>query len=138
MDIAERHMTSHVLTPCPKCGRRFDFPLTGCVTFVADNLLATTGGNCPDCGARVVVDELPPEAVPHNPITAAKTRAEIRAVKIVDLNDLSVRSRSVLIKLPAETIGDLIDLGRSALRGQLDRPRFAEIDELFEFHRINW
>src|SRR5438445_6977844 len=102
-------MPYHVQTPCPTCGKRFDFPLTGCVTGVAEMLLETSSGNCPVCGTRVVIDDPShQEILSHDPLAAAKSTDEIRAVQVVDL-PLSVRCRNALRKLGARTLGDLLD-----------------------------
>jgi DNA-directed RNA polymerase subunit RPC12/RpoP len=84
-------MTQTVLTPCPTCGKCFDFPLTGCITDVAKMLLANSDGNCPDCGTRVVVDSLPTDTLPHNALTEANSLEDVRRIPIVDL-DLSSKS----------------------------------------------
>jgi endogenous inhibitor of DNA gyrase (YacG/DUF329 family) len=83
-------MVQTVLTPCPTCGKRFDFPLTGCITGVADMLLAASNGNCPECGTLVVVDEPAADRQPYNPFSDAMSLDAVRSIPIVDLA-LSVR-----------------------------------------------
>lgn len=101
-------MSREVLNPCPKCGKRFDFPLTGCMTFVDEFLMASTGGKCPECGTQVVLDR-PVEFRRRqvNMLLAAKSPAEAEAVQLVDL-DLPVRCRLLLMRMGIETFGDLV------------------------------
>ena len=129
-------MTQTVLTPCPTCGKRFDFPLTGCITGVVDMLLATSDGNCPECGTRVVVDEPPPDYLPRNPFSET---SDARAVPIVNL-ELSVRCRLALTKLPAETVGDILDHGRDSVIAHIgpDTSCCADLLELFSQNNVQW
>ena len=132
-------MAQTVLTLCPTCGRRFDFPLTGCVTGVADMLLADSGGNCRDCGTRVVVDEPPPEYLPRNPFAEIRTPDDTRAIKIVNL-DLSVRCRLTLTKMGAVTVGDLLDAGRQSVLEHVGESSVCaeQLLELFSENKVAW
>ena len=121
------------------CGKRFDFPLTGCVTGVAEMLLANSDGNCPECGTRVVVNEPPPEYVPRNSFADAKSVDETRKIKIVDLH-LSVRCRLALTKMGAETVGDLLDFGREAVLHHIGQSSVCaeQLCDLFAENRVVW
>ena len=126
-----------VQTPCPTCGRQFDFPPTGCVTGVAEMLLATSDGNCPVCGTRVVTDEPPVRSSYRDMLDGAKTMDEIRAVQVVDL-PLSVRCRLALTKLGAKTVGDLLDLSVVVVFDRLGAASLCaeELRQLFYRHKI--
>ena len=132
-------MVQTVITPCPKCGKRFDFPLTGCITGVAEKLLANSDGNCPDCGTRIVVDEELSERLPHDPFAEAATGDETRGIPIVDLA-LSVRCRLTLTNMGAQTVGDLLDSGREAVLQRLGESTMCAEDllALFSANDVDW
>jgi hypothetical protein len=132
-------MASHVLNPCPHCGRRFDFPVTGCMTFVAESLIANSGGRCPNCGTMVVFDGLPPHMSVVGPLVAAETPEEKLKVNVVDL-PLPVRCRAKIYKLNVETLGDLLCLSKNIVRSHLaDSPNcFPEIEEMLNEHGLEW
>jgi DNA-directed RNA polymerase subunit RPC12/RpoP len=131
-------MPYQVQTPCPTCGKRFDFPLTGCVTGVAETLLATSGGNCPVCGTRVVIDQPLREVLTRDLLADARTMDEIRAVPVVDL-PLSVRCRLALTKLGADTVGDLLDISIGAVCDRLGTtsPCAEQLRELCRQHKFD-
>jgi DNA-directed RNA polymerase alpha subunit len=120
-----------VLNPCPTCGEQFDFPVTGCMTFVGDLLTASTGGKCPKCGTQVVVDEPQEQGHRVDSLSLAQSEEEIRAVKIVDL-DLSVRCRNALVQMGLETVGDMLELTKTDLANRLGHIQLCikEIDDL--------
>jgi DNA-directed RNA polymerase alpha subunit len=125
-------MPRFVLNPCPKCGKRFDFPVTGCITFVDTFLLAHNEGRCPECGTQVVVDERQEHGGhPADSLSAAKANEEIRGVKIVDL-DLSVRCRLALTRIGIDNLGALLQLTKDDLSKQLEQLPLC-IDEIEEF-----
>lgn len=129
-------MTLTILTPCPTCGKRFDFPLTGCVTGVVEMLLASTDGYCPECGTLVVVDETPAQ---HRSPNLFVTTSDARSIPIVNL-ELSVRCRLALARLPANTVGDLIDQGRDVVVDHLGAETTCcrDLLKLFAEKRVNW
>ena len=131
----------HVLNPCPSCGKRSDFPLTGCLSFVAESLISASNGMCPECGTRVVIDSPPPEsdAVAVNPLDAAKTVEEKLAVPIVDL-PLSVRCRLKMSTLEAGTLGEFLQVPASDIRKHFedDRSSIDQIAELLNQHGVSW
>lgn len=97
-------MEVDVLNPCPTCGRRFDFWMTGCMTFVAEGLQASTGGNCPACGTQVVVEKEP-----------SRWRSRLYAFEEAcgfDLSELefSVRCRLVFDRRGITKVNQLIGL----------------------------
>ena len=120
-----------VLNPCPTCGERFDFPVTGCMTFVGDLLMASTGGKCPKCGTQVVVDGPQDQDQRVDSLSLAQSDDEIRAVQIVDL-DLSVRCRLAPVRAGLETVGDLLELAKADLADRLGHVQscIKEIDEI--------
>ncbi|WP_145052718.1 hypothetical protein [Lignipirellula cremea] len=132
-------MTSHVLNPCPQCGRRFDFPLTGCMTFVAESLIANSNGKCPECGTPVVVDQPLPTAEHVDSLAAAQTDSEKRDVKIVDL-PLSIRCRLQIHKMNIETLGGLLQISKDAVRQQLaESPTYIDdIQSMLDEHGLKW
>src|SRR5262245_10957071 len=103
-------MEYHVENPCPTCREDFSSPVTGCMTFAAEALLATSDGNCPVCGTRVVKDGPPArDCRQHDSLAEAATPDEVRAVPVFDL-PLSVRCRNLLDKLGVVTFGNLLDM----------------------------
>lgn len=132
-------MAQTLLTPCPGCGKRFNMPLTGCITGVVEQLLADSEGKCPDCGTCVVVDQPEVERTAYDPFADAHSLAEIRAIPIVDLQ-LPVRCRLTLTNMGATTVGDLLDAGRQAVREHTeDSTSCAEqLQELFARNNVPW
>ena len=130
---------SHVINPCPTCGKRFDFQLTGCMSFVDEWLTTSTGGICPACGTIVVVAEPPPNHVIQSPLDRAQTSAEKRAVPVVDW-PLSIRCRAWVNKMGIKTIGDLLDQDPEKLRLQLagSPGYFEQIEEMLSDHGLQW
>ena len=55
------------------------------MAYVADYLIASSDGNCAECGTTVVVDQLPLEMGVFNPLLAAGTYDEKLDIKAVDL-----------------------------------------------------
>jgi hypothetical protein len=132
-------MDHHVLTPCPTCGNTFDFPVTRCVTFVAETLLATSDGNCPMCGTRVVKDGPDPrDSKRHDPLAEAATPDEVRAVPVVDL-PLSVHCRNLLNKMGVTNFGNLLDMSILAVCDRLGTGSNSaeEVRELVRQHKIS-
>lgn len=132
-------MTQTVLTPCPTCGKRFDFPLTGYITGVADQLIASSNGNCPGCGTLIVADEPPTEYRQKNPFVDASSLDAVRRVAIVNL-ELSVRCRLALTKMDATSVGDLLDFGRDAVIFQVRECSGCAEDllTLFADNNVDW
>jgi hypothetical protein len=128
-----------VLHPCPTCGRRFDFQLTGCVTFVVEGLLAHSKGNCPDCGTLVVVERSGSDVLQSDPLSLAGTLAEKRAVLVIDL-PLSVRCRNTLNKLGIKTVAHLLSRPYEEIRDSFtDSPqRLDELNEMCLAHDLHW
>lgn len=132
-------LNQHVLNPCPSCGKRFDFPVTGCMTFVAESLIAGSSGKCPVCGTLVVTDSPPPEFVPLDAMTSAKNTTERLAVLIVNL-PLSVRCRNKMHKLGAETLGEFLQIPAAAILDHFegDPTSIEQIVEMLKKHDIPW
>lgn len=132
-------MAAYALNPCPQCGRRFDFPLTGCMTYVAEWLTANSHGKCPDCGTTVVVDQPQPVSESLNPIAAARTQTEKLNVKVVDL-PLSVGCRNKIQKMNLITLGELLQFPKESIRqGLADSPNcFEQIESLLDEHGMEW
>jgi protein-tyrosine phosphatase len=112
---AHQFMEYHALSECSTCGERFDFPLTGCMTFVAEFLMASTGGKCPKCGTQVVFEGRPEQNIR---LAAAKSQEEICSVPVEDVH-LSVRCVNLLNKSGIESLGALLRLTRKELADRL-------------------
>lgn len=133
--------------PCPTCGRRFDFPLTGCMTYVAQFLLAGSNGNCPDCGTRVVGTGKGSDGSKGigdvdgwiDPLSIAASELEKRRVRIVDI-PVSVRCRNTLHKAGMETVDDLLNQPLESVRDLfIGSPgTFAEIEAMVQEHGMAW
>ena len=126
-----------VINPCPTCGKRFDFPITGCMTMVEEWLTNSTGGKCPGCGTLVVVDELPPREAYVCPLERAETDAQRRAVPIVDL-PLSVRCRLLVHRLSVANLGELLAKPQDAVRESLGESKFQQVQELLDRFHMKW
>lgn len=100
-----------VLNPCPTCGMRFD--ISGCMTFMDSFLEKIHGGNCPECGIRVVI-RLPLLSLPEL-WEQANTHHEIRAIEIENLG-FSVRTTNSLAQLGITTVGELLDGTKAQIR----------------------
>ncbi len=126
-----------VLNPCPTCGRRFDFQLTGCTTFVVEGLLAHSKGNCPDCGTLVVVESSGP-VLRSDPLSLSGTLSEKLAVLVIDL-PLSVRCRNTLNKLGIKTVANLLSRPYEEIRDSFaDCPqRLDELNEMCLAHDLH-
>lgn len=99
---------SDVLDPCPTCGKRFDFPLTGCMTMVEEFLTKTHRGKCPECGTQIVVDD-PTTEFRTGSCIATWDAKSILEIQVVDLK-VSVRCRLHLYQAGIRTVGDLLQL----------------------------
>jgi DNA-directed RNA polymerase subunit RPC12/RpoP len=135
-------MTSQVINPCPMCGKRFGFPLTGCMTFVAESLIANSDGKCPACGTTVVVDQPPSVTEPLHPpdaLAAAQTETERRNVKIADL-PLSVRCRLQIHRMDIHSLGELLQRPKDTVRRHLaGSPNyFDQLQALLDQHGLEW
>jgi hypothetical protein len=125
-------MANSVLNPCPTCGKRFDFPLTQCMTMVDEFLLASTGGKCPQCGTPVVIAGSPSPGEKLLALLAqAQSEEEINQINVAEL-ELSVRSHLALSRAGLYTLGDLLQLTQPQLAERLSAHsgQIAEIEQL--------
>jgi len=109
------------------------------MTFVAETLLATSDGNCPVCGTRVVKEgPYPRDSRPHDSLAQAATPEEVRSVPVVDL-PLSVQCRNSLHKIGVKTFGDLLDMSILAVCNRLGtESKCAEqVRDLVRRHKIS-
>ncbi len=120
-------MDSRILNPCPMCGKRFDFPLTGCMTFV-DQLLKASDGKCPDCGTQVVLDDQPEPS-------AWELADDFRDFPLAEL-DLSVRTRVAIDKMQIHFVGELLKLSKAQITASGGNYAVRAIDELNELLQI--
>jgi hypothetical protein len=102
-------------------------------------LLASSDGNCPECGTRVVVDEPTLDYRPRNPFADAESMEDTRAIKVVDLA-LSVRCRLTLTKMGADTVGDLLDAGRQSVLEHVGETSVCgeELLQLLAENKVVW
>ena len=109
------------------------------MTFVAESLVASSNGKCPDCGTLVVTDSPPPEFVPVDAMASAKNATERLAVLIVNL-PLSVRCRNKMHKLGAETLGEFLQLPAATVLDHFggDPTSIEQIAKMLEQHDIPW
>jgi hypothetical protein len=109
------------------------------MTFVAEFLMAGSGGKCPDCGATVVVEESAEDRRRRAPLLVARSNAEKLAVRIEE-PELSVRTQLALAKLGIATVGDLLRLAKEHVRSQFAQSSysFEEVTTLLAEHGIDW
>ena len=109
------------------------------MTFVAESLIASSNGKCPDCGTLVVTEFPLPEFVSVDAMTSARNTTEKLAVLIVNL-PLSVRCRNKMQKLGAETLGEFLQFPAATVLDHFggDQTSIEQILEMLEQHDILW
>jgi hypothetical protein len=116
-----------IVNPCPGCGKRFDFPLTGCFTMDLA-LLRKHSGNCPACGTKVLDEVEYPD--PWDAIGDHTGITEVGIDKFYSV--LSVRARNAIERrMGIRTVGDLLKYSASDIMsvGKVDQETVNELIE---------